>query len=73
MTTWTKTPPSEPGLYWVCRVDAGVIGLPDPCVWARIPYGPDHWCPIGSEVGCTDAEMIEEGALFWTEPLKSPE
>lgn len=56
---WTKTPPTEPGWYWVRTViqEQNWIGQPKPVEWS-----PGDWVMYGSE-----------HREFWPVPLLPPE
>lgn len=65
MTTWTKTPPSEPGWYWVHNpLDAG-DGEPEP--WF---FDGEEWNVCGNDFPC---HCAPSGCVWWPVRIEPPE
>jgi len=67
MTAWTKTPPTEPGWYWV-RSRAGWLTTAE--LWRYC--GEERWSGAHIGEGRTGAVLASEGVEFWPVRIEEP-
>lgn len=65
---WSRTPPSEPGIYWICDESGAEMTVAD-VDWVEDPPRELVMFVPGEDHG---QSIDQDGTLWWTIPIKSP-